>query len=106
MGQGFLGVDCRSMKTLFSVTFFSFLIGMGFLCCLAPWTTTPAGSAAAHDSLGYAAIWSSRFGAVAGARVDPGAFAMLTGVVLFFAIVIGAGAYFFRGKRGAEREDV
>jgi hypothetical protein len=26
--------------------------------------------------------------------------------VLFFAIVIGAGAYFFRGRRGAEREDV
>jgi hypothetical protein len=94
------------MKTLFSVTFFSFLIGMGFLCCFAPWTTTPAGSAAEHDSLGYAAIWSSRYGAVAGARVDPGAFAMLAGVVFFFAIVIGAGAYFFRGRRGAEREDV
>jgi hypothetical protein len=94
------------MKTLFSVTFFSFLIGMGLLCCFAPWTTTRAGSPAAHDSLGYAAIWSSRFGAVAGARVDPGAFAMLAGVVLFFAIVIGASAYFFRGNRGAEREDV
>ena len=79
---------------------------MGFLCCFAPWTTTPAGSAGAHDSLGYAAIWSSRFASVTGARVDPGAFAMLTGVVLFFAIVIGAGAYFFRGRRGAEREDV
>jgi hypothetical protein len=101
-----VGVDCVAMKTLFSVTFFSFLIGMGLLCCFAPWTTTRAGSPAAHDSLGYAAIWSSRFGAVAGARVDPGAFAMLAGVVLFFAIVIGASAYFFRGKRGAEREDV
>jgi hypothetical protein len=94
------------MKTLFGVTFISFLIGMGILCCFAPWTTTPAGSPAAHDSLGYAAIWSSSFGAVAGARVDAGAFAMLAGVVAFFAIVIGASAYFFRGKRGAEREDV
>ena len=94
------------MKTLFNVTFFSFLIGMVILCCFAPWTTTPVGSAAAHDSLGYAAIWSTRFGAVAGARGDPGAFALLAGVVLFFAVVIGAGAYFFRGKRGAEREDV
>jgi hypothetical protein len=44
------------MKTLFNVTFFSFLIGVGLLCCFAPWTTARAGSAAAHDSLGYAAI--------------------------------------------------
>jgi hypothetical protein len=90
------------MKALFSVTFFSFLIRVGLLCCFAPWTTARAGSAAAHDSLGYAAIWSSRFGAVPGARVDPGAFAMLAGVVLFFAMVIGASAYFPR----AERKDV
>jgi hypothetical protein len=94
------------MKTLFSVTFFAFVIGLAILCDFAPWTTTPAGSAAAHDSLGYAAIWSHQYAAVPGARVDLGAFAMLAGVVAFFAIVIGAGAYFFRGKRGAEREDV
>jgi hypothetical protein len=94
------------MKTLFSVTIVAFLIGLGILCCAAPWTTTPAGSGAAHDSLGYAAIWSNHYAAIPGARVDPGAFAMLAGVVAFFAIVIGASAYFFRGKRGAEREDV
>jgi hypothetical protein len=94
------------MKTLFSVTFFAFAIGFGILCYFAPWTTTPAGSAAAHDSLGYAAIWSHQYAAVPGARVDFAAFAMLAGVVAFFAIVIGAGAYFFRGKRGSEREDV
>ncbi len=94
------------MKTLFSVTFIAFLIGMAFLVCFAPWTTTPAGSPAAHDSLGYASIWSHQYAAVPGARVDLGAFAMLAGVVLFFAIVIGASAYFFRNKRGAEREDV
>ena len=94
------------MKTLFSVTFFSFLIGLAVLCCFAPWTTTPAGSSAAHDSLGYAAIWSHRFAALPRARVDPGAFAMLSGVIFFFAIAIGGSAYFFRNKRGSEREDV
>jgi hypothetical protein len=94
------------MKTLFSVTLFAFLLGLAFLCCFAPWTTTPPGSSAAHDALGYAAIWSHRFAAQPGARVDPGAFTMLAGVVLFFAIVIGGSAYFFRGKRGSEREDV
>jgi len=31
---------------------------------------------------------------------------ILAGVVAFFAIVIGAAAYFFRAKRGSEREDV
>jgi hypothetical protein len=56
--------------------------------------------------LGYAAIWSKHFAALPGARMDSGAFAMLAGVVLFFAIVIGAAAYFFRNKRGSEREDV
>ena len=94
------------MKTVFSVTFFSFLIGLAILCCAAPWTTTAAGSSAAHDSLGYAALWSQRFAALPGARVDSAAFAMLVGVVLLFAIVIGAAAYFFRNKRGSEREDV
>ena len=94
------------MKTLFSVTFFAFLIGLALLSCFAPWTTTPAGSSAQHNSLGYAAIWSHRFTALPGARVDPGAFAMLAGVVLFFAIAIGGSAYFFRNKRGSEREDV
>jgi hypothetical protein len=94
------------MKTLFLVAFVVFVIGLAILCCFAPWTTTPAGSSAAHDSLGYAAIWSHQYAAVAGARVDTGALAMLAGVVGFFAIVIGASAYFFRNKRGAEREDV
>ena len=86
--------------------FFAFLIGMAILCCFAPWTPTPPGSSAAHDSLGYAAIWSHRFATIAGARVDWGAFAILAGVVAFFAIVIAASAYFFRNKRGSEREDV
>src|SRR5208282_4185252 len=98
------GVDCFSMKTLFRVTFFAFVVGMVALCWFAPWTSTPRGSSAPHDFLGYAAVWSARFGAVPGARVDLGAFGMLAAVVAFFAIVIGAGAYFFRNNRGSERE--
>jgi hypothetical protein len=94
------------MKTFYKVTFFALLIGLGALCCFAPWTATPAASPGTRDSLGYAAIWSQRFAAVAGARVDPGAFAILAGVAAFFAVVIGGTAYFFRTKRGAEREDV
>ncbi|MGB6596535.1 MAG: hypothetical protein WBE70_05380, partial [Candidatus Acidiferrum sp.] len=81
------------MKTLFSVTLFAFIIGLVLLCCFAPWTTTPPGSSAQHDFLGYAAIWSHQFAALPGARVDQGAFAMLAGVVLFFAIAIGGSAY-------------
>jgi hypothetical protein len=94
------------MKTLYQATFFSFLVGLVILCFSAPWTSTPAGSSAPHNSLGYAAIWSQRFAYLPGARVDPGAFAILAGVVAFFAIVIGAAAYFFRNQRGSEREDV
>jgi hypothetical protein len=81
-------------------------LGWPFSAFFAPWTSTPAGSSAAHDSLGYAAIWSQQFAAVAGARVDWGVFAILTGVVAFFAVVIAASAYFFRNKRGSEREDI
>jgi len=83
------------MKTLYSVTSFALLIGLAILCCFAPWTTTPVGSPAAHDSLGYA---SHLVAAVCSGRrspVDPGAFMILAGVVAFFAIVIGAAAYFF-----------
>jgi len=94
------------MKTFYRVMFACLLVGWGILSCFAPWTTTPAGSAGAHDTLGYAAIWSQRFTAVAGARVDTGAFAFLAGVVAFFAIGIAAAAYFFRNKRGSEREDL
>jgi hypothetical protein len=94
------------MKVFQNVGFFVFLLGMAILCSFAPWTSTPSGSSAAHDSLGYAAIWSQRFTTVAGARVDWGAFAIMAGVVVFFAIVIAAATYFFRNKRGSEREDI
>jgi hypothetical protein len=94
------------MKTFYNVTTFALMIGLAALCCFAPWIGTPVRSPATHESLGYAAIWSQRFAGVAGARVDPGAFTILAGVVAFFAVVVGAVAYFFRSNRGAEREDV
>jgi len=93
------------MKTFYRVTLLAFVIGLTVLCCFAPWTTTPAGSSAAHDAVGYAPIWSQRFADVPGARVDYGAFTMLAGGLAFFAIVIGGASYFFRDDRGSERSD-
>ncbi len=100
------GVDCLPMKTFYKVAALVFVLGLLLLCFFAPWTTSPAGSSAPHISLGYAPVWSHQFATVSGSRVDPGAFAMLAGVVAFFAIVIGGAAYFFRNQRGSEREDV
>jgi hypothetical protein len=94
------------MKTFYRVTLLAFIIGLAILCGFVPWTTTPAGSTAAHDAVGYAPIWSQRFATVVGARVDYGAFALLAGAVAFFSIVIGGAAYFFRDDRGSERADV
>lgn len=93
------------MKTFYRVTLLAFVIGLVLLCCFVPWTTTPAGSSAAHDAVGYAPIWSQRFADVPGARVDYGAFALLAGGSAFFAIVIGGASYFFRDDRGSERSD-
>ncbi len=93
------------MKTFYRVTLLAFVIGLAVLCCFAPWTTTPAGSSAAHDAVGYGPIWSQRFADVPGARVDYGAFTMLAGGLAFFAIVIGGASYFFRDDRGSERSD-
>jgi hypothetical protein len=92
------------MKTFYTVMLLAFVAGMIILCCVAPWTSTPVGISGAHNSLGYASVWSQRFAAVSGSRVDPGPFAILTGVVAFFAIVIGAAAYFFRDQRGPEKD--
>lgn len=92
------------MKTFYNVTLFFFVLGILVLCCFAPWTPTPAGSPYTHVALGYAPIWSAKFAGVPGARIDGGAFAIMAGVVGFFSIVIGAAAYFFRGKRGPEKD--
>ena len=86
------------MKTFYVVTLIAFVIGMAIVCGHAPWTTTPVGSTAVHDALGYAAIWSDHFAAVPGARVDRGALGILAGGVGFFAVVLGAIAYAFRGR--------
>lgn len=94
------------MKTFYRVMLLAFVVGLAILCSLAPWTSTPAGSSAAHNALGYAPIWSQRFASFPGARVDYGAFTMLAGVAAFFAIVLGGCAYFFRDDRGSERADV
>jgi len=93
------------MKTFYRVTLLALVIGLALVCCFVPWTTTPAGSSAAHNAVGYAPIWSQRFADVPGARVDYGAVALLAGGVAFFAIVIGGASYFFRDDRGSERSD-
>ena len=92
------------MNTFYSVMLSAFLAGMIILCCAAPWTSTPPGTPGGHNSLGYAAVWSQQFATVPGARVDPGPFAVLGAVVAFFAIVLGAAAYFFSDKRGPEKD--
>ena len=92
------------MKTFYAVTLICFALGMLIVCFHAPWTTTPAGSSAAHTFLGYAPVWSTQFTGIPGARVDSGGVALLAGVVAFFSIVLGACAYFFRGKRTGEKD--
>jgi hypothetical protein len=92
------------MKTFYNVTLFFFALGMVILCFYAPWTPTPAGSPYTHVALGYAPVWSAKFANVLGARVDWGGFTLIAGAVGFFSIVIGAAAYFFRAKRGPEKD--
>jgi hypothetical protein len=92
------------MKTFYNVTLFCFALGIVILCFYAPWTPTPAGSPYTHVALGYAPVWSAKFANVPGARVDWGGFTLIAGAVGFFSIVIGAAAYFFRGKRGPEKD--
>jgi hypothetical protein len=92
------------MKTFYNVTLGCFALGILILLFNAPWTLTPAHSGYTHVVLGYAAIGSEKFMNVPGARVDWGAFTLMAGGVGFFAIVIGASAYFFRAKRGPEKD--
>jgi len=92
------------MKTFYNVTLLCFALGMGILLFYAPFTPTPAGSPYTHVALGYAPVWSAKFANMPGARVDWGGFTLMAGGVGFFAIVIGASAYFFRDKRGPERD--
>jgi hypothetical protein len=91
------------MKTFYRVTLLAFVIGFALLCCFVPWIV---GSSVAHNAVGYAPLWSQRFAAVPGARIDYGGFAILAGAVAFLSIVIGGAAFFFRDNRGSERADV
>jgi hypothetical protein len=92
------------MKTFYNVTLVCFALGLAIILFYAPWTLTPVGSPYTHVVLGYAPIGSEKFTNVPGARVDWGGFALMAGGVGFFAIVIGASAYFFRDKRGPEKD--
>ena len=94
--------NVRVVQTLYNVTLLCFALGLVILCFYAPWTPTPVGSPYTHDGLGYAPLWSATFARVPGARVDWSAFTLIAGAIGFFSIVIGAAAYFFRGKRGPE----
>ena len=92
------------MKTFYNVTLVCFALGLVIILFYAPWTSTPAGSPYTHVALGYAPVASEKFANVPGARVDWGGFTLMAGGVGFFAIVIGASAYFFRDKRGPEKD--
>jgi hypothetical protein len=92
------------MKTFYNVTLLCFALGLAILVFYAPWTSTPVGSPYTHVVLGYVPVWSAKFANLPGARVDWGGFALMAGGVGFFAIVIGASAYFFRDKRGPEKD--
>jgi len=92
------------MRTFYNTTLLCFALGLAGLLFRAPWTLTPAGSAYTHVVLGYAPVGSGRFANVPGARVDWGAFTLMAGGVGFIAIVIGGSAYFFRDKRGPEKD--
>jgi hypothetical protein len=92
------------MKTFYNVTLLCFALGLVILLFYAPWTSTPPGSPYTHVVLGYAPVWSVKFANMPGARVDWGGFTLMAGGVGFFAIVIGASAYFFRDKRGPEKD--
>ena len=54
--------------------------------------------------MGYAAIGSEKFMNVPGSRVDWAAFTLTASEVGFLATMIGASAYFFRHKRGPEKD--
>jgi hypothetical protein len=92
------------MKTFYNVTLLCFALGLAGLLFRAPWTSTPEGSPYTHVVLGYQPVASGKFANVPGARVDWGAFTLMAGGVGFFSIVIGASAYFFRAKRGPEKD--
>ncbi|MDP9147822.1 MAG: hypothetical protein M3N22_09195 [Acidobacteriota bacterium] len=89
------------MNRFFYVTFTLMILGLLVLCFNAPWTQPVADSPNVHQTIGYAPVWSSNFASAPTAHVDwSGAFAAYAAAIVFFSIVLGAIAYFFREKRG------
>jgi hypothetical protein len=89
------------MKRFFYVTFGLMIAGLLLLCCYAPWTQPETAGANLHQTIGYAPVWSKTYANIPAAHVDwNGAFAAYAGGIVFFSIVLGAIAYFFREKRG------
>lgn len=77
------------------------IAGLLLLCIYAPWTQPEQDSPNLHQTIGYAPVWSSSFAQIPAAHVDwSGAFAAYAAAIVFFSIVLGAIAYFFREQRG------
>jgi hypothetical protein len=89
------------MNRFYHLTFALMILGLVILGFYAPWTQPEVGSANTHQTIGYAPVWSKTFAGIPAAHVDwNGAFAAYAAAIIFFSIVIGATAYFFREKRG------
>jgi Na+/H+-dicarboxylate symporter len=89
------------MNRFYYVTFSSMIVGLLILCAYAPWTQPEPQSPNLHQTIGYAPVWSAVYAQVPNAHVDwSGACAAYAGAIIFFSIVLGGIAYFFREKRG------
>jgi hypothetical protein len=89
------------MKRFYYVTFILMILGFLILCVRAPWTQPEQNSPNLHQTMGYAPVWSNTYAQIPTAHVDwSGAFAAYAGAIIFFSIVFGGIAYFFREKRG------
>jgi len=89
------------MKRFYYVTFTLMILGLFILCVHAPWTQPEQNSPNLHQTIGYGPVWSTAYAQIPNAHVDwSGAFAAYAGTIIFFSIVLGGIAYFFREKRG------
>jgi Na+/H+-dicarboxylate symporter len=89
------------MHRFYYVTFALMIIGLLILSVYAPWTQPERNSSNVHQTIGYAPVWSKAYAQIPAAHVDwSGAFAAYAAGIVFFSIVLGAIAYFFREKRG------
>lgn len=89
------------MKRFYYVTFTLMIAGLLVLCARAPWTQPEQNSPNLHQTIGYAPVWSNTYAQIPNVHVDwSGAFAAYAGAIIFFSIVLGGIAYWFREKRG------